>query len=139
MKITKKIIFGNETVPLKRQQNNTSTHQWTLFIRPFDESDLSVYNVIDSVTFHLHESFQNSHRKVTQPPFQIIESGWGEFDAVIEVMFKYNLGSITYKHTIILFNQERKAKNAFTHVAFDQLIFINPSDEAILALNSSPL
>ena len=115
-----------------------STHQWRLFVRPFDENDLSLYNVIESVTFHLHESFQNAHRNITTPPFEITENGWGEFEAMIDITFKYNLGELHYKHSIVLFNSDKKQKNGLTHTMFDEIIFINPSEEAVKALYSQP-
>lgn len=37
------------------------------------------------VVFHLHPTFPNPHREVTQHPFEIEESGWGEFDIQISV------------------------------------------------------
>ena len=135
MKITKRILIGNESNPLKKAVPN-STHQWRLFVRPFDENDLSLYNVIESVTFHLHESFQNPHRMINQPPYEITEYGWGEFEAAISITFKYELKSLQYKHTIVLFNSDKKQKNAITHTMFDEIIFINPNEEAIRALNT---
>lgn len=139
MKITKRILIGNETNPLKKPIPNSHTHQWRLFFRPFDESDLSLYNVIESVTFHLHESFQNAHRNITQPPFEITENGWGEFEAAIDIQFKYGLNNLQYKHTIVLFNSDKKPKNSLTHTIFDEIIFVNPPEEAAKALLAPPM
>ncbi|KAL7717196.1 YEATS domain-containing protein [Entamoeba marina] len=127
-KITKRILYGNIAVPLKKQVNN-NTHSWTLFVQPCDENDVELFNIIDFVTFHLHESFVSPHRKISQPPFEITEQGWGEFDALIEIVFKHDLGSITLKHFIMLFNQERTRKGAMSHVCYDQFIFVSPTAE----------
>ncbi|EDR25055.1 YEATS domain-containing protein, putative [Entamoeba dispar SAW760] len=138
IKITKRVLYGNESTPLKKTVSN-NTHNWTLFIRPFNEEDVELFNVIDSVTFHLHESFQNPHRRISQPPYEITEQGWGEFEAVIEISFKYNLGQITFKHFIILFNQDKTKKSAISHVCYDQFIFINPNEGAVKALSTKPV
>lgn len=37
------------------------------------------------VVFHLHPTFPNPVREVTQHPFELQEQGWGEFDIQISV------------------------------------------------------
>jgi len=41
--------------------------------------------VLKKVTFKLHSSFTNPDRDVVHPPFELTESGWGEFDIGVEV------------------------------------------------------
>ncbi|ELP92362.1 YEATS domain containing protein, putative [Entamoeba invadens IP1] len=135
VKITKRILYGNEATLLKKQILN-NTHTWTLFVRAFDDEDLELYNMIEVVIFHLHESFSSPHRRKEQPPFEITENGWGEFEALIEIVFKHNMGSITLKHFIMLFNQDKTKKNYVSHVCFDQVVFINPQEEVFKLLNS---
>ncbi|ELP94826.1 yeats domain, putative [Entamoeba invadens IP1] len=130
MKITKRILYGNEATPLKKMIGPNS-HNWTLFVRAFEEDDLDVYNMIETVIFHLHESFPNSHRRVVSPPYTVTENGWGEFEALIEIVFKQNLGSITLKHFIVLFNQDKVKKSVVSHVCFDQIIIVNPPEEFV--------
>lgn len=39
------------------------------------------------VTFELHSSFENPNRDVSHPPYELTESGWGEFDIVVRLHF----------------------------------------------------
>ncbi|KAJ2746679.1 transcription factor TFIIF complex subunit Tfg3 [Coemansia sp. BCRC 34301] len=42
---------------------------------------------VKKVEFILHETFDNSHRVVSYPPYKMEEEGWGEFDLVVMVYF----------------------------------------------------
>uniref|UniRef100_A0A183C0E3 Protein AF-9 homolog n=1 Tax=Globodera pallida TaxID=36090 RepID=A0A183C0E3_GLOPA len=54
--------------------------------RAYDpEEDLGHY--IRKVQFRLHESYPNNVRIVERPPFEITETGWGEFDAQMKMYF----------------------------------------------------
>ncbi|KAL7718242.1 YEATS domain-containing protein [Entamoeba marina] len=134
-KITKRILYGNTATPLKKTINNNS-YSWTLFVQPYDEDDVELYNIIDCVIFHLHESFVSPHRKVSEPPYEITEQGWGEFDALIEIVFKHDLGSITLKHFIVLFSHEKTKKGTMSHICYDQFIFVNPVEEVMKLLTT---
>ena len=37
------------------------------------------------MVFNLHESFQNPARVVYQQPYEVTETGWGEFDISVEL------------------------------------------------------
>lgn len=37
------------------------------------------------MTFTLHQSFKNPVREVFQPPYEVTEAGWGEFDVGVAV------------------------------------------------------
>ena len=37
------------------------------------------------VVFTLHSSFANPSRELAEPPYEVTEHGWGEFDIVVEV------------------------------------------------------
>jgi YEATS domain-containing protein 4 len=67
--------------------NPTATHRWTLYVRSPDPSyDLS--QSISKVIFQLHPSFPQPTRELTQPPFEVTEMGWGEFEASIRIVWK---------------------------------------------------
>lgn len=38
------------------------------------------------VHFKLHESYENQNRIVMAPPYEVTETGWGEFEIVIKVI-----------------------------------------------------
>lgn len=37
------------------------------------------------VVFTLHSSFANPTRELVEPPYEVTEHGWGEFEIVVEV------------------------------------------------------
>lgn len=39
------------------------------------------------VQFKLHESYTDALRTVTKPPYEITETGWGEFEIIIKIYF----------------------------------------------------
>lgn len=49
------------------------------------DEDLSPF--VSKVSFSLHSSFADPIREVTEPPFEITETGWGEFEAGIKIFF----------------------------------------------------
>ena len=63
----------------------TQSHKWTIYVRGATNEDLSV--VVKRVVFQLHSSFNNPTRVVETPPFELSESGWGEFEIVITLHF----------------------------------------------------
>lgn len=42
---------------------------------------------LKKVQFKLHETYANSSRMVESPPFEVTESGWGEFEVQIKLFF----------------------------------------------------
>ena len=136
-KASKRILYGNEAFPLKKITTN-NTHNWILFLRPYNDNDIELYNVIEYVTFHLHESFANPHRKITQPPYILNENGWGEFEVLIEIQFKFNFGNLFFHHFLMLFSNDKNKKGNISNVSYDELLFINPPLEIRELLSYKP-
>lgn len=63
----------------------SQSHKWTVYVRGASNEDLSA--VIKRVVFLLHPSFNNPTRVVDQPPFELSECGWGEFEIGISLFF----------------------------------------------------
>lgn len=65
----------------------TNLLRWTLYLRsPNPTYDLS--NAISRVIFQLHPSFAQPTRELTKPPFEVTETGWGEFEASIRIVWR---------------------------------------------------
>ena len=43
---------------------------------------------VKKVNFKLHDSYSNPNRTVTKPPYEVTETGWGEFEIVIKIYFQ---------------------------------------------------
>lgn len=84
--IVKPIVYGNVARYFgKKREEDGHTHQWTVYVKPYANEDMSAY--IKKVHFKLHESYANPNRIVTKPPYELTETGWGEFEIVIKIYF----------------------------------------------------
>lgn len=59
-KIVKPILYGNTAKLLPKKLENNHTHEWVLYLRAYNNEDLSKY--IRKVQFKLHESYPNPVR-----------------------------------------------------------------------------
>lgn len=57
--ISRAIVYGSIATPIKKPENE-HTHKWTVYVRGFNNEDISYY--IRRVTFKLHESFAEPNR-----------------------------------------------------------------------------
>lgn len=84
--IVKPIVYGNVARYFgKKREEDGHTHQWTVYVKPYANEDMSAY--IKKVHFKLHESYANPNRIVAKPPYELTETGWGEFEIVIKLYF----------------------------------------------------
>lgn len=82
----KPIVYGNVARYFgKKREEDGHTHQWTVYVKPYHNEDMSQY--VKKVHFKLHESYNNPNRIMTKPPYELTETGWGEFEIVIKIYF----------------------------------------------------
>lgn len=82
----KPIIYGNISRAFgKKREEDGHTHQWTVYVKPYINEDMQTY--VKKVHFKLHESYESPNRIVTKPPYEVSETGWGEFEVVIKIYF----------------------------------------------------
>ncbi|QCE09593.1 YEATS domain-containing protein [Vigna unguiculata] len=79
------IVYGTIAFYFGRKASESQSHKWTMYVRGASNEDLGV--VIKRVVFQLHPSFNNPTRVVESPPFELSESGWGEFEIAITLYF----------------------------------------------------
>ncbi|GAA6035365.1 hypothetical protein JCM8097_008835 [Rhodosporidiobolus ruineniae] len=113
------IVYGNSTVLLTEEERvgTDHTHRWTVAVRsaaspiypnphPTQQiggaDDLSY--MIKKVTFKLYETYKNPLRTIEQPPFEVTETGWGEFDIAIKIFFvpEANEKPLSFNHHLKL-------------------------------------
>lgn len=80
------IVHGSVAFYLGKKADEYNTHQWTLYLRGPNNEDLSP--VLSKVVFQLHASFAQPVREIIQPPYEVTERGWGEFEAQIRLIWK---------------------------------------------------
>ena len=78
-----KVSVGTVALWLGKKASKYVSHKWTVYVRGIDNNDIS--HLISKVTFQLHASFPNPLRVVHGPPFELTETGWGEFEIGIKL------------------------------------------------------
>ena len=77
------IATGTVAFHLGKKASEFQSHRWTAYVRSPQGGDLA--HVLRAVTFTLHPSFQDHVRTIERPPFELTETGWGEFDIGVTV------------------------------------------------------
>lgn len=101
------IIYGTLATPIKKPDTD-HTHRWTVFVKsgqnhPAD--NLTTY--IKRISFKLHDSFAQPLRTLEEPPWEVNETGWGEFTIQIKITFvDPNQRPITINHQLKLYPPE---------------------------------
>ncbi|KAI7903981.1 exocyst complex component Sec5-domain-containing protein [Cokeromyces recurvatus] len=86
--VSRPFYYGSIATPLngKKVAESDHTHKWTVMVKGLNNEDLSYY--IKKVVFKLHETYPNPLRTVEHPPYEISETGWGEFEIMIKIYFQ---------------------------------------------------
>ncbi|CAH1773060.1 unnamed protein product [Owenia fusiformis] len=138
--IIKPIVYGNQARYFgKKREEDGHTHQWTVYVKPFRNEDMSTY--VKKVHFKLHESIPNFNRIVTKPPYEVTETGWGEFEIIIKIYFiDPNERPVTLYHLLKLFQSETNimlGKKALVQEFYDEIIFQDPTTMMHQALTTT--
>ena len=72
------ICYGTCAYYLGKKADEYHSHKWTVYLREPEHGDLS--HVISKVVFNLHPSFKEPVRTLEKPPYEVTETGWGEFE-----------------------------------------------------------
>lgn len=108
------------------------THKWKVFVRGVNNDDITYW--LKKVQFKLHETYPNSMRTIEAPPFEIEETGWGEFELVIKLFFvpESNEKPQTVYHGLKLhpYDGDIEAKKARREVirsmSYEEVLFNEP-------------
>lgn len=123
--IVKPIVYGTVATPLSEKREDGHTHSWTLFLQSLEGEDMPY---VHQVEFRLHDSYHSPTRVLAKPPFQVSETGWGEFEAGIKVIFvDQNERPVQFYQPIKLFGEEAGVKAAVVVQTYDEFVFIDPS------------
>jgi YEATS domain-containing protein 4 len=113
----------------KKREEDGHTHQWTVYVKPYANEDMSGY--VKKVHFKLHESYANQNRVVIKPPYEITETGWGEFEIVIKIYFHdSNERPVTLYHILKLFQSGPEvglSKNSLVSEFYEEIVFHDPT------------
>lgn len=154
------MIYGNTASPIDPEKRPATvppdhTHSWTIFVRdPTVANDLSI---IKKVVFKLHDTIKNPLRTVEEPPFEITETGWGEFEVIIKVFFQpeanekpvqffhhlklhpyNNLTGIAHKDGGVVENEGDTKDKTVKSILYDEFIFNEPTEDFFYMLTDKP-
>ncbi|KAI9483131.1 MAG: exocyst complex component Sec5-domain-containing protein [Benjaminiella poitrasii] len=129
--------YGSIATPLngKKVSETDHTHKWTVMVKGLNNEDLSYY--IKKVVFKLHETYSNPLRTVEQPPFEISETGWGEFEIMIKIYFQPVASEkpvVLYHHLRLhpyeddLNGQPWPKDKPVMSLLYDEFVFNEPTD-----------
>ncbi|CAG9466133.1 unnamed protein product [Pedinophyceae sp. YPF-701] len=123
------IRVGTVSWHMGKKASDFATHRWTVYLRHADNEDCS--HIIKQVTFQLHASFANSKRDVFSPPYEVSETGWGEFTIQTQVFFvdEAKCAPVEITHGLKLYgddpNNPKKAVASETH---EEIVIVEPSE-----------
>lgn len=133
--IIKPVVYGNISRALADPLPNKHTHTWKCYLKPYKNEKMTY---VKKVSFKLHESYGlDAERVLTTEPFEVTETGWGEFELIIRIYFvDPNEKPVTIYHHLRLFNHDPnnptpvpKIDKTKTVVSehYDEIVFQDPS------------
>ncbi|KAI0463061.1 hypothetical protein LJB42_003076 [Komagataella kurtzmanii] len=147
--ISRPIVYGNVAKPFGEKRppeaNAEHTHTWTVFVKDPQGKDLSYF--IKKVVFKLHDTYPNSARTIESPPFQVTETGWGEFEIGIKIYFvpESNEKNVSLYHNLklhpygfppghVLTDKDREVQS----ILYDEIVFNEPTERMFEILTKTP-
>lgn len=123
------------------------THSWTVRVAGAHGEDISYF--IRRVQFKLHaDTYANPTRTIETPPFEVTESGWGEFEIQIKLWFHpdSNEKPMTLFHYLKLHpylgsekdqETQRLQRAPVSSFIYDEIVFNEPTEAMLDVLTSN--
>ena len=112
--MAKKLVYGSVAVwrGTRKGPDDQRTHKWTAYVRGHNDEDISYF--VKRVQFDLHPSFEDHIKIIESAPFEISETGWGEFEMKIKVFFVEVSGEkpIEFTHYLKLYGSQATIQSA---------------------------
>jgi YEATS domain-containing protein 4 len=127
--ITKPFIYGSIAMYLGKKGQQNYSYKWCVYVRGVHNENIS--NFIKEVQFTLHDSFENKVRVIPKWPFELYETGWGEFEIKIKIfLVDESIKPLEVVHPLKLFPQQShiapSSKRPVIEENYDEIIFVNP-------------
>ncbi|KAJ9550761.1 hypothetical protein OSB04_014806 [Centaurea solstitialis] len=142
VEISVPIVYGNVAFWLGKKASEYQSHRWTVYVRGATNEDLSV--VVKRAVFQLHSSFNNPMRVVESPPFELSESGWGEFEIAITLHFHSDVSDkpMHLYHHLKLYPEDdsgnMSVKKPVVVESYDEIVFAEPSEALFARVQNHP-
>ncbi|XWS55022.1 hypothetical protein CRYUN_Cryun10bG0139100 [Craigia yunnanensis] len=142
VEISVPIVYGNAAIWLGKKASECHSHKWTVYVRGATNEDLSV--VVKRAVFQLHSSFNNPTRVVESAPFELSESGWGEFEIAITLFFHSDVCEkpLNLYHHLKLYPIDESGpmstKKPVVVELYDDVVFSEPSESFLARVQNHP-
>ncbi|XP_024990989.1 transcription initiation factor TFIID subunit 14b-like isoform X2 [Cynara cardunculus var. scolymus] len=142
VEISVPIVYGNVAFWLGKKASEYQSHRWTVYVRGATNEDLSV--VVKRAVFQLHSSFNNPMRVVESPPFELSESGWGEFEIAITLHFHSDVCDkpLHLYHHLKLYPEDESGsmsvKKPVVVESYDEIVLAEPSEGLFARVQNHP-
>ncbi|TKY67642.1 Transcription initiation factor TFIID subunit 14b [Spatholobus suberectus] len=142
LEISVPIVYGNTAFWLGKKASEYQSHKWTVYVRGATNEDLGT--IIKRAVFQLHSSFNNPTRVVESPPFELSESGWGEFEVAITLYFHSDVCDkpLNLYHHLKLYpedeNSSMSTKKPVVVEFYDEIVFPDPSEAFLARVQGHP-
>lgn len=129
--------YGTEATPFDPARRppgapTDHTHRWKVFVRGIGGEDISYW--LRKVQFKLHDTYANSVRMIESPPFEVEETGWGEFEIAIKFYFApestekpqqiwHGLKLHPYQGDV---EQQKRDRTTIHSVCYEEVLFNEP-------------
>ncbi|XP_008791265.2 transcription initiation factor TFIID subunit 14b-like isoform X1 [Phoenix dactylifera] len=136
------IVYGAISFWLGKKASEYNSHKWTVYVRSATNEDLSV--IVKSAVFQLHPSFNNPTRVVESAPFELSESGWGEFEIAITLFFHSDVcdKQLNLYHQLKLYpeddNGPQSTKRPVVVETYDEIVLSEPTEAFFLRVQNHP-
>lgn len=117
--LTRSIIVGSRSRKLESQD---FSHEWYCYVKPA----FSSLNFIQSVTFKLHETFENPVI-VKEYPFEIKEYGWGEFTIQLKITFVDPLERVVNLNHYLVLHEGEEKDGFIVSERYEEIVFRSPT------------
>ncbi|CCF60267.1 hypothetical protein KAFR_0J02030 [Kazachstania africana CBS 2517] len=144
LSVSRPIIYGNTAKKMGEIKPPNApaehTHLWTIFVRGPNNEDISYY--VKKVVFKLHDTYNNPTRIIEAPPFELTETGWGEFDINVKIYFhdEANEKNLNFYHRLRLHPYEagQSKDDEISSIFFDEVVFNEPNESFFKILMTKP-
>jgi len=149
VQIYRPIVYGNIATPITKENRTSNlppehTHRWTVSLKGVYDEDITYF--IKRVQFKLHETYTNATRTLDAMPFEVSETGWGEFDISIKIFFRSESGEKPlqlYHHlTLHPFGPDkdiaREQNRPVLAYQYEEILFNEPTEAMYDVLTSNP-
>ncbi|KAI5308823.1 NuA4 histone H4 acetyltransferase complex and the SWR1 complex subunit [Ascosphaera atra] len=140
IQVFRPFVFGTEAQPFDPENRPEGvppdhTHRWRIFVKGINDSDISYW--LRKVQFKLHETYAQAVRTIEQPPFEVSETGWGEFEIQVKLYFvpESMEKPQTLWHTLKLHpygedvEGKRERREVVRSVNYEEVVFNEPVEQ----------